>query len=129
MVDSLGLSVAALLAARGAEAFGAGAGHGAWEIISRLADVVRRRFSGDAQAAGAIRELAANPTSSERIQTVAEFVSQYARLDPEFTTTLKKLLSDGQSEPLIRQVVTNVSDSASVEKIVNIGEVHGGITF
>ncbi|WP_322778507.1 hypothetical protein [Frankia sp. Cas4] len=129
MVDSLGLSVAALLAARGAEAFGAGAGRGAWEIIGRLAEVVRRRFSGDTQAAGAIRELATNPTSAERMQTVAEFVSHYARLDPEFTATLKNLINEGQNEPLIRQVVTNVSDSASVEKIVNIGEVHGDITF
>ncbi|OHV34664.1 hypothetical protein CC117_20880 [Parafrankia colletiae] len=129
MIESVGLAVAALFAVRATEAFGAGAGEGAWGFVRRLADLVRTRFSSDPDAGAALDELSASPSDAARIEAVAAFVQGYADVDPGFAAELERLIRHGASDPVAGRFVTEITGNASVGKLVNIGEVTGDVSF
>ncbi|MCK9922391.1 hypothetical protein MXD61_10965 [Frankia sp. AgPm24] len=129
MVESVGLAVAALLATRATEAFGAGAGRGAWDFVRRLADLVRDRLGSDPGAAAALEELRAGPSDPARIRALAGFVQHYADDDPDFSDQLERLVREGSRDPVAGRFVTEVTGNASIGKLVNIAEVQGDVNF
>ena len=58
-MEALALTVVTLLASRAAETFGAEAGTGAWSLLKRLGEAVKRKFSGDPPAEEALDEVEA----------------------------------------------------------------------
>jgi hypothetical protein len=128
-MEALALTVVTLLASRAAETFGAEAGTGAWSLLKRLGEAVKRKFSGDPPAEEALDEVEAGQADEAKVQAVADAVAERARQDPAFLAELEALVAEARQDPDLGRFVTVISGNASVGKVTNIGEVHGDVSF
>jgi hypothetical protein len=125
---TIALTAAALLAKKALEAAGGKAGEGAWAALGRIADAVRRRFSGDPEVTDTLDRLEAKPTSEARTAEVAEVLGDRLQADPTFAEELARLIDQAKAtSPQTASFVTTVQDNAYVGKLTNIGQVGGDV--
>jgi len=128
-MEALALTVVTLLASKAAETLGTEAGTGAWSLLKRLGDAVKRKFSGDPPAEQALDDVEAGQADEAKVQAVADAVAERARQDPAFLAELEALVAEARQDPDLGRFVTVISGNASVGKVTNIGEVHGDVSF
>jgi hypothetical protein len=129
MLDPISFTVASLLAWKAAEGLAEGVGHSAWNHLDRLRRVVLERFHADARGADAVAALEASPADAAQVENVARRLDEYMRDDPGFRELIANEIEHAARHRDLGRFITQVANDAKVGKIVNIGEVHGDVTF
>jgi hypothetical protein len=124
-VEVVASGVAALLAAKAADAAAGEAGRSLW---ASLLAVVRSRFAGDHHATAVVQRLVTDPTVAHQT-AVAALLEDNAGRDESFARELGRLLEAARREPDVSHVVVNVSGNASVGHMPTIGTHIGDMNF
>jgi len=129
MPEPLSIAVATILATKAAESAGGEVGKGVAELVRRLADVVRRKFSGDEKASRKLVEAEEHPDDPDRRAALSQAIARHAQVDGDFRACLIELLARAQRDPDTSSFVTTVLPGGTVGKVTNIGEIHGSVSF
>jgi len=127
-MDPISITAAALVATA-LQAFATEAGQGAWSGLSRLVRLIRTKLAGDEAGSKALEQVQANPADEARTRELAAAIDRHAGADALFRESLAGLLREAQQDPIVGQFVTTVSGNAQVDKIVNIHDVTGNVSF
>jgi hypothetical protein len=127
-MDPLSITVAALVV-KALDSLASEGGRAAWAGLSRLVGAVRARFAGDDAAQAALTAAEAAPTDETRTRELAGEIDRVAAQDTAFRTTLAELVREAEGDKVVGGFVTKVSGNAQVDKIVNIGDVTGNVSF
>lgn len=127
-MDPLSITVAALVV-KALEQVASEGGRAAWAGLSRLVGAVRARFAGDDSARAALEAAEAAPADEAATRQLATEIDRVAAQDTSFRATLADLVREAQGDRVVGEFVTQVSGNAQVDKIVNIGDVTGNVSF
>ena len=126
-MDPLSL-VAATLIAKAVENFGGEVGKSAWGGLRHLVDLVRGHLGATPSEVKPLTEVETSPADPARVDALARAID--VRLtDTDFRHQLEDALKQSMRDASIRTIVTQISDNAVVEKLVNIGDVKGDVIF
>ncbi|WP_151478936.1 hypothetical protein [Streptomyces albicerus] len=126
MTDPISLTVATLLAG----GYLAEAGSEAWRTTTRIAAFLRNKFGRDQQALDALQRCEADPSNALAQADVRSALDRYLDSDSGFHDQLLSILkSQGYSQNEVMNSRVNVTDQASVGKIVQIKDVQGDVSF
>ncbi|GAA3888042.1 hypothetical protein GCM10022243_61130 [Saccharothrix violaceirubra] len=94
--------------------------------VSRLYELVRARFSGDAAATAALTAAEPADVGSPQVRTLSVLLTQAERADPEFGRELRREFERATSGTTwtVRNRVSGVATNS-----VQAGHVEGGINF
>lgn len=125
MTDPITLAIAAAIAGKGAEAFGAQAA----PAIARLVRRVKARFAGHPEGSEALVAAEADPDDPGRTEALATALDAAAADDPELATELHTLRQQVQQVHSAsgNAVVNNFQ--GNTEKFVQLRDVHGDINL
>lgn len=126
-VDPVALATTALLV-KSIEGIGSEMGKSAWTKVQGLVETIRKKFAGDAQAERALARLEEAPDRAHT-QALAMVLHARAEADPRFRAEIVAILDEISRDPAAGRFITEISGSAYVGKVANIGEVHGDVTI
>jgi|SRR5580658_350719 hypothetical protein len=129
MIDPFAAGVAALIAAKAVAGFGEQLGNDTASSLERLIASVRRRFRGDAHAEQALERVDDEPGDRAATAELATVLDQYMQADEGFRADIAELLRTTRPNQELSQFLVQITGNAEVGKIVNIGEVHGNLSF
>jgi hypothetical protein len=129
MLDPLALTAATLLTTRALEGLGGEAGKSAWLGVQRLARAVREKLANDPDGESVLEHARTIPQDQALILRLAQVLDRHLSEDTAFHATLTGFVADMRRNPVAGQFVTQISDSAQVGKVVQIGNVEGDVTF
>jgi hypothetical protein len=125
MPDEIVMTIAAALAASGADAL-VGGGQSAILALVRL---LRHRFARRPEAIAALEAAEENPEDESAVTALAETIESEARLDPDFAEQLRQLWAEASagSTAITGGVVNNLSGRA--ERAVQARDIRGDVNF
>lgn len=129
MIETLAATVAAILAISSRDSIAGSLGEAAGRQVRRIRELVSTRFRGDARAEPALQAVDEAPTDEARVAALAAAVREHLAADPVLLAELTRLVSEVEKDPQAATFVTNVSGSAHVDKVTNIHDIHGNVTF
>jgi hypothetical protein len=130
--------LAALLALKFSEGLGTQLGAATSAALGRLSESVRERLSelrergrpGATEAEEALASLEAAPDSERQLTAATSALDRLLQQDAGFRREVEELLGTAvRQDPGLRGFQVQVGGQASVDKIVQIGDVHGDVTF
>ena len=127
-VAALALSAATLIAKSFIDAAADETGRGAWAGVRRLTDLVRSRIGGTARP-DPLSRVESNPEDRPAAQALADFLAGQAEHDEEFRRQLEALVTEADRHEPVAAIVNEFYGSVRIGKQVNIGDVHGSVSF
>lgn len=122
--ETLGLTVAGLVAKRAWEKVGDQAGGAAWGLLGRVSERLRALFTtwGDEAGIQALEVVEAAPDSQRAVESLAGEVARVAEQNPAGAQELQGLVSEVEStgDPRVVNFVNQVRDQARVGRIVQV---------
>lgn len=121
MVDpvSIGALVAALVASAQSKAAD-GAVDSAVNVAQKAVEMLRRRFSGDAEAEGAIDGVVDAPDSGDRVKALADLLEARAQESPELHNELQAIVGEAERSGV---QIRPIEQTAEGENIVQLGGI------
>ncbi|QBS41320.1 hypothetical protein [Nocardia sp. CS682] len=114
---SLGIAAAALMASKYGEELANHAASSSWGAVTRLRELISRKFGDGSESPSALAELERSPTPENQVAAAA-VIDGAARNDPGFATELQRLVTAARQDQSVAAIIANASDTA---KQANIG--------
>ncbi|SNY76860.1 hypothetical protein SAMN04244553_0842 [Nocardia amikacinitolerans] len=127
-MDPISITAAALVV-KALDEFATETGRRTWAGLGKLVELIRSKFAGDDEAAATLAEAEGVPADPERVDALASSIDRHVQTDPAFRAAVTELVRTAEGDPMVGSIVTKVSGSAQVGKLVNISEVRGDVSF
>jgi hypothetical protein len=110
-----------------AKKMGEETGLGAISKVSQLYEAIKGKFSGKPAAEEALSDLEKTPQDADAQATLRTQLKKVLEADEAFATELAQLLKG--AEEAGANTVFNTNITGDVQKLTNIGTVHGNVSF
>lgn len=128
-MNSVGLTVASLLATGAIEGLGSKLNSWTLTAIGRLRDIVVKRVGDDPSAQEALNAAADSPTDAATVARLGEIIEKSLGQDEDFARLVVAELRALQASDKASKFAVQIVGGASVGTIVNIERVTGDISF
>jgi len=125
----LAISAATLLAKGFVDAAAADTGKGVWSVTHRLYDLVKSRLAPIPEAREALVQVESHPTDRGSSEQLAMVIKLQAEHDEDFRRELEGMVSEADRYEPVAEIVNQFFGDVRIGKQVNIGDVHGSVSF
>ena len=112
---------------KAAENLGESVAAGAVNKVRELYLAIKGRFSGNQKAEEALTKLSATPDDANTQASLREQLEQALEQDEDFARKLSEMIKSAHQSGA--DSVFNINIGGDVQKLVNIGTVHGDVSF